>query len=572
MVALSASFAALAVALVVGAAQPTASGPVLFVTSTGSDSAPCSTSAPCRSFDRAYHLATPGQIVQIAAGTYPPQTMTYDASKAGATANVVFESVPGQLAVVGGIVGDGISHVTFVGDSHRDLTPPTAGITLKPTPAAMDTGADFHVKNCARFVDVENIDMRQFGIEGSDNITIDGGTVGGYDNLGGDSFVGGPYLGRGTPYCNAENPASILITHVVFHDVLRTNLPSAHPDCLQFYGTASSVVDGNVFLRCGTSDLIARPNLGLWSGDTIDSLVIQNNILTPAVEGGAILVLGAHADVCGHIVVAYNTSTGDGLSPFDCASYGSLEVVGNYQRGQLQFACSVILPKAAVYAYNVIGLAGGKGSASSCGRSSFLSGDPQFVDAAAGNFRISRGSPLTGRGDPASHPPTDIDGRPRPIRAAPDAGAYEWDVPTMQLGVSIGSARMGMTKAAVESFYGTPSRQASVAASSTARQERLTAALYTLHGGVLRVYYGADGRVAGLSTTSAYYTTPNGFGVDIGAKDSAAIAGFGWAKCRKARVAARSGKVVYVGLAGGRRAGAAVASIAFLPPHMPPCK
>jgi hypothetical protein len=142
----------------------------------------------------------------------------------------------------------------------------------------------------------------------------------------------------------------------------------------------------------------------------------------------------------------------------------------------------------------------------------------------------------------------------------------------MQLGVSIGSARMGMTKAAVESFYGTPSRQASVAASSTARQERLTAALYTLHGGVLRVYYGADGRVAGLSTTSAYYTTPNGFGVDIGAKDSAAIAGFGWAKCRKARVAARSGKVVYVGLAGGRRAGAAVASIAFLPPHMPPCK
>jgi hypothetical protein len=37
---------------------------------------------------------------------------------------------------------------------------------------------------------------------------------------------------------------------------------------------------------------------------------------------------------------------------------------------------------------------------------------------------------------------------------------------------------------------------------------------------VLRVYYGADGRVAGLSTTSAYYTTPSGCGFCV--NDSAA--------------------------------------------------
>jgi hypothetical protein len=66
----------------------------------------------------------------------------------------------------------------------------------------------------------------------------------------------------------------------------------------------------------------------------------------------------------------------------------------------------------------------------------------------------------------------------------------------------------------------TPSRLASVTATTTARHGRLIAALYTLHGGVLRVYYGADGRVAGLSTTSAYYTTPSGCGV--GVNDSAA--------------------------------------------------
>jgi hypothetical protein len=47
--------------------------------------------------------------------------------------------------------------------------------------------------------------MRQFGISRSDRVTVDGGSVGGYDNSGGDSFVSGPNLGRSTSYCAAEN-------------------------------------------------------------------------------------------------------------------------------------------------------------------------------------------------------------------------------------------------------------------------------------------------------------------------------------------------------------------------------
>ena len=569
--------AVMALAILSGAGQPDRStatrsaGPdaPLYVSPAGSNAGNCGLAAPCASFDRAYHVAQPGQIVQVAAGSYPLQRMTFDATKSSATGNVTFQSAPGQLATVAGISGDGISHVTFIGDSTRNLQPPASGITLKPQPASMDTGSDFELQNCSRFVVVRNMDMRQFGINGSDNVTIDGGTVGGYDNLGGDSFVGGPYQGRGTSYCTAENPASILLTHILFHDVQRTNLPSAHPDCLQFYGTASSVVDGNVFERCGTSNLIARPNAPY----TIDSLVIQNNVFTPATEGGVVLVLGSHSDVCGQIVVAFNTSTANGLSAFDCSKYASLRVIGNYQHAQTAFACSQILKKASVYAYNMIGFAGDKALASSCGASSGLTGDPKFVDEAQLDVSLQRGSPLIGRGDPDVHPATDGHGRRRPIRGAPDAGAFEWDVVDIVPGISIGAVKIGMSRAAVESFYGSPSSTKSIAMSRPAPvASKLVVARYLVHHGALSVYYGAAGKVVGVGTTSPYYSTLNGLGVGAQVANYPEVKGLAWATCRLARFKKRESRVMYYGLSGGKPTGTTIISVAFLPPNVAPCK
>jgi len=549
-------------------AAPKASSP-LVVSATGNDHNPCTFAAPCLTFDHAYHVASPGQVVQVAGGTYPVEKMTGDPSKAGASANVVFESIPGQLAVVGGIRGSGISHVTFLGGSHHDLTPATAGITLKPNPTAMDTGGDFDVYDCSTAVEVANMDMRQFGINGSDHITVAGGTVGGYDNTPGDSFVGGPYGGRTAAGCTAEVPSNILITHVLFHDVLRTLRPKAHPDCVQFYGTAGTVVDGNVFVRCGTSDLLARPATNIWRQNTIDNLVIQNNFFTPAVAGGKVLGLGTSTDSCGKIVVAYNTSPA-GLSAFACGHYAGLQIVGNVQGGLNKYTCAQALKKATLYAYNVV--LGSGGSAVQCGQSSFVSSDPGFLNQAAANFRIGHGSPLTDRGDPTFHPATDIDGRPRPLRAAPDAGAYEWDVPSLKLGTAIGGARMGMSRATVEAFYGAPRRVSSVAVHGKPAGQKLTAALYDLHGGILRVFYSAAGTVVGLSTTSSYYSGNSGLGVGAPVASFATIAHAPWQKCRAARATSAAGKVVYVGLAGGHPAGKTISSLAFLPPHVAPCK
>jgi hypothetical protein len=71
----------------------------LYVAPNGSDGGGCSRTAPCKSFDRAYHVARPGAIVYVTAGTYPAQTLSADASKVG-KAHVTFQSLRGAASYV----------------------------------------------------------------------------------------------------------------------------------------------------------------------------------------------------------------------------------------------------------------------------------------------------------------------------------------------------------------------------------------------------------------------------------------------------------------------------------------
>ena len=92
----------------------TAATPPLYVSPGGSDSSRCTRSAPCRSFERAYDVAVPGQTVLVGGGTYGgQQEVQADSGKTSQT-DVLFKPAPGARPVVGSLDVYG-SHVEFRG-------------------------------------------------------------------------------------------------------------------------------------------------------------------------------------------------------------------------------------------------------------------------------------------------------------------------------------------------------------------------------------------------------------------------------------------------------------------------
>lgn len=91
----------------------------VYVAPTGSDAASCTRRSPCRTFNRAYHAALPGQTIRIAGGHYPPQTVRVDTSKVDARANVTFVPAPGATVTVDGDLVMYGSHAVFRSPSPK---------------------------------------------------------------------------------------------------------------------------------------------------------------------------------------------------------------------------------------------------------------------------------------------------------------------------------------------------------------------------------------------------------------------------------------------------------------------
>src|SRR5712664_4669794 len=75
--------------LTIAAAATTSSNANYFVSPTGSDSNPCSQTSPCATPDHAFNLASPGQTVQVAAGTYDYGSGAANFTKSGTAGNYI---------------------------------------------------------------------------------------------------------------------------------------------------------------------------------------------------------------------------------------------------------------------------------------------------------------------------------------------------------------------------------------------------------------------------------------------------------------------------------------------------
>jgi hypothetical protein len=273
--------------------------PTRFVARGGSDNSTCTRSAPCATLDRAYHVARPGQVVEIAAGRYPEQTLTPDGDKDGsgcvsrarAAACVVFTPAPGATASVAGVTfgrsygRPGPRGIVLLGGSGRTLKVGTS------------------VFNQAVEVGLRGVQQRLLYITGGRDLAIIGGSVGGTSLPDGTH----PEIQRVYGSDPLIVPQRLTIAGVRFHDI-NTTSPTAHVDCLQIENGRGIVLRGNRFERCGSVGL--RMSYGADGNEAPpEHVLIEDNVFgkcarTPVSE----CYYSAQLGVGRHVTVRHNSS------------------------------------------------------------------------------------------------------------------------------------------------------------------------------------------------------------------------------------------------------------------------
>jgi len=337
----------------------------------------CSSSAPCGSFSAAYAKAVPGDVVEVAGGSYGSQRISAISGRSGA--DVVFRPAAGAAVT--------LAYVDVYGTNVelRDFR----------------VSGGWYIRAGARFVTMRNLTVTgAIFVTSASDISILGGSVGPGDSK--DSQI------KASNTTGAPVPQNILIDGVDFHDWTRNADPTAHVECLQFGAGDGITIRNSTFRNCETQGLFMRS----WGGTArIRNVVIENNWFDATTVGYyAVRISQMDGQVYDNISVRYNS----GLQSFlvDAGSSTNVAFVGNVAP-RSSGACS----SAQRYAYNVWAGA----ACSTTDRHRPL----RFVDAAAMNLNLRADSAAVDAGDPGSYPGTDKFGNLRFFGTAPDAGAAE---------------------------------------------------------------------------------------------------------------------------------------------------
>lgn len=221
--------------------------PSLFVAPRGDDGGSCGAGAPCASFDRAYHAARPGQVVEVAGGSYGSQSLTADGAKKGMgcesrgvlAACVIFRPARGARVA--------LDNLNF-GDNYKNVGP--AGVAFVAGARAGRVVVGSTNFNQAREVALWGLDQKNLYITGGRDMAIRGGRIGG------QTSPDGLHPEIQSVYRSAPPivPTRLTIEDVEFHDI-NTTSPTAHVDCLQVESGLDVVIRGNTFRGCGSTGL-----------------------------------------------------------------------------------------------------------------------------------------------------------------------------------------------------------------------------------------------------------------------------------------------------------------------------
>ena len=427
--------------------QPPANA--LYVAPDGSDGGACTAAAPCRSFNRAYHVATPGQVVVLRGGTYPGQNLTVDSSKSNATEDVVMQPAAGDIVTIDGLLTISASHVALRGG----VGPYTLrGQKVYVDPIATPTSGANRTSN----VTVENFDGQDFVIGPARDVLIAGGdwgpSVGCSDTTAGDEFENKVSASTALPGVSPEN---ITIDGALIHDQNTSNPQGCHQGGLLITGAVDLTIRNSRFWKNTIYDIEFDDFTGSFP---LRGITLENNWFGPPVyvlpdDNRAFEVPDIQVKWNGapavDWLVRYN-SFGFGFAPeWDGgpSSYSNFRVIANtgetiWDGSHYQTFAACGKP-GTTYAFNAFGAIDNLGSSGGarprCAASDVylgrtigsynLTASPYVsTSVTALDFRLATGSPardLVTASTPDSMLGSDIFGVSRPQGAARDAGATE---------------------------------------------------------------------------------------------------------------------------------------------------
>jgi hypothetical protein len=368
-----------------------------FVKPDGSDSGTCGASSPCRSFNRAYEVSAPGEVVDVAGGTYPAQQIEYDSSKTSAT-DVYFRPAAGAAVNVAGNIDAYGSHVTFMAMRALDNEIPYDG------PADVSD------------VTFWGMDARNFTIDSGSEINIIGGDYGPASSCGGSYGGGNNGIRMNRP---GVMPSDILVWGVDIHDVQSHDLVQCHIECLIVGAGQNITVRGSRFWNCSIFDIFLQPFNG-----PISDVTLENNWFAAPTDPDGIVNSGRAVEFSGggpwrNLLIRHN-SVNTAINLNDGAAdpqYENALVIGNV--AERAVACY----KGVTYRYN-LWFGGGTCDPSDVSGASA----PPFArpsDRGDLDYHLTGGPAVDRVPISASDLRDDIDGQPRPGGPALDAGSDE---------------------------------------------------------------------------------------------------------------------------------------------------
>ena len=362
-----------------------ASSANLYLSPSGSDSSPCSRTAPCLSLNRAYRVAKPGDVVEVADGTYGNQTINFDSTKTS-TSDVVFHAAAGAAPSFG-FAELYSGHITF------------EGLTFRTGWRTWDGIGDFTFRD---------VHAQLLYIFGTRDVSVLGGDYGPSSDA--YSFISATAPG-------ATVPTNILIDGVRFHDFTRSS-NTQHTECLHAVSVQGFTVRNSHFERCAVMDLFLTSNPN--SSQPFRNVVIENNFFGKTISGGYYSVFFDQRVGFQGVQFRNNSLAQTPIFESGSNNYSNFVVSGNLGE-QFNYMCN----SQASYSFNVWYSA--STNAAKCGASDLAlnsTADPGWVDKTNVDLHLTAGSTAVDHGG-GSCPGSDIDLDARPRGSACDAGADE---------------------------------------------------------------------------------------------------------------------------------------------------